>query len=109
MASCRGYVDPATAMATRRSRCQGASSDASPPRGKIERLGAVHEEPPSLVAVARGMPPVAHVNPFPRVGLMLREQRQQARRGEPQTNPLARPLLRNDHRPYEALGVSLTV
>jgi hypothetical protein len=33
-ASCRCGVDPASAMATRRSRCQGASSAALPPRGK---------------------------------------------------------------------------
>jgi hypothetical protein len=37
-------------------------------RGKIERLWAVHEEPPPLVAVVRGVPPVAHVNSFSRVG-----------------------------------------
>jgi hypothetical protein len=57
-----------------------------------------------VVAVARSLPSVAHVKPFPRAGLMLREQRQQARRGEPQTDLLARPLLRDNHRPYEALG-----
>src|SRR5919108_5027500 len=73
-----------------------------PQRGKIERLGAVHEEPPPLVAVVRGVPPVAHVNPFPRVGLLRREQRQQARRGKLYTDLLARPLLRDNHRPHEA-------
>src|SRR5439155_12339207 len=73
-------------------------------RGKIERLWAVHEGPPPLVAVVRGVPPVAHVNPFSRVGLILREQRQQARRGEPQTDLLARLRLGHNHRPDQALG-----
>jgi hypothetical protein len=57
-----------------------------------------------LVAVARGEPRVAHVNPFPRAGLMLREQRQQIRRGERHPDLLARLLLRDNYRPDEALG-----
>jgi hypothetical protein len=52
-------------------------------RGTIEHLWAVHAEPPPLIGLVRGVPPVAYVNPFSRLGLRLREQRQQARRGEP--------------------------
>jgi len=59
-----------------------------PQGGQLKRGGAVDEERPSLVTVIRGVLPVAHVNPCPRVGLMLREQGQQARRDELYTDLL---------------------
>jgi hypothetical protein len=42
--------------------------------GKIEGLWAVHDEHPAMIAVVQVSPTVAHANPFPRVGLVLREQ-----------------------------------
>src|SRR5262249_49898418 len=72
--------------------------------GKIEDLGAVHNEHPPMIAVVQVSPTVAHADPFPRAGLMLREQRQQDRRGEPQAHPHACRLLGDNHRPDRTIG-----
>jgi hypothetical protein len=45
-------------------------------RRKIDRPWAVHHESPPLEGMAWSVPAVAHINPLPTLGLVLREQRQ---------------------------------